>query len=97
MATITPTTERFTAPQSGGGETGDVRVFTWSGISTGDTITGLNEYFGPFTQASVHFSGTFGGATVTLEGSNTGVNGVVLKDFNGNAISATTESAFEFR
>lgn len=46
--------------------------------------------------ASVQFVGTFGGATVILQGSNDGTNWVTLSDVNGTDISATAAGAFDF-
>lgn len=41
---------------------------------------------------SIHVSGTFGGASIALMGSNeaNGTNGVALRDLNGNVIAITS-------
>lgn len=62
-------------------------MVTWSPLATGDTGeplqgTGLSD-------RSVQFTGTFGGATVVLEGSNDGTNWVTLTDPAGVALSFT--------
>lgn len=87
MATITPT--RATAAHN-------VSTVTWTGIATGDTINSdlpgsLDPAFG-----AVQISGTFGGATVTLTGSNDGTTFSTLKDKTGTAISMTSAGAAEF-
>ena len=46
--------------------------------------------------ASVQVGGTFGGATVVLQGSNDGVTYATLKDFQGNNISFTSAGYAEF-
>lgn len=74
----------------------NVEKVLWEGIATGDTITedlpgSLSPAFG-----SVQITGTFGGATVTLTGSNDGTNFVTLKDKAGTAISMTSAGAAEF-
>lgn len=44
----------------------------------------------------VQVIGTFGGATITLRGSNDGTNYFTLKDLQGNDISFTATGAAEF-
>lgn len=46
--------------------------------------------------ASVQVGGTFGGATVTLQGSNDGTTYATLKDLQGNNISFTAAGQAEF-
>ena len=61
----------------------------WTGIAAGDTCTPYlvrNRY--GFV-GSIQISGTFGGATVTLEQSNDGVTYFPATDTLGSAISAT--------
>lgn len=56
----------------------NVAVYTWAALATGDTGTPIS---GPgFADVSVQFGGTFGGATVTFEGSNDGTNYATLVD-----------------
>jgi hypothetical protein len=68
----------------------------WSSIVTGDTI----ESYGITAQAgvagAVQFSGTFGGATIALQGSNDGTTFYTLEDLQGTAISGTAAGYFEF-
>lgn len=45
---------------------------------------------------SVQVTGTFGGATVTMTGSNDGTNYVTLKDVNGNDVSFTAAGLVGF-
>lgn len=66
----------------------EVHIISWSGLLNGDDGTPI-EMPGS-SDRSVHFVGTFGaGGTILLEGSNDGVNYVVLTDPQGNAISKT--------
>ncbi len=80
MATINP------VRSSPGGAASKI---LWEGMATGDTITpDLPSRSEPV--GSVQVTGTFGGATVTLQGSNDGTNYVTLKDLSGADISFTT-------
>lgn len=63
-------------------------IFTWSAIPTGDE--GDAQETIDLADRSVAFTGTFGGATVVLQGSNDGANWFTLTDPFGNAISRTT-------
>lgn len=63
-----------------------VRTAAWV-LATGDT--GVEVGFADFADRSVQVSGTFGGATITLEGSNNGTDWVGLRDPQGVAISFT--------
>lgn len=86
MATVNPVRS---AP--GGGCT---KVF-WEALATGDTIgTDLPARGEPV--GSVQVTGTFGGATVTLTGSNDGTNYVTMKDVYGTAISFTSAGMANF-
>lgn len=67
----------------------------WTGIAAGDTCTPYlvrNRY--GFV-GSVQISGTFGGATVTLEQSNDGTTWFAATDTLGAAISATANEISE--
>lgn len=59
----------------------------WSGIASGDTFTPftLTQQYG--LAASVQVTGTFAGASVTIEVSNDGTNWVATKDVLGTAIA----------
>lgn len=83
MATITAT---ITKVPDGG--VMDVYVVQWPAMGNGDTGTAVAMSGG--SDRSVQIAGTFGGATVVLEGSNDGTNYATLTDPQGNAISKTT-------
>lgn len=57
-------------------------------LATGDV--GLPISLTDFADRSVQVTGTFGGGTVTLEGSNDGTNWKTLRDPQGVALSFTT-------
>jgi hypothetical protein len=67
----------------------------WSGIVTGDTLDPLKVVQSRGFVASVQISGTFGGATVTLQHSNDGTTWVTAKDVRGNDVTATAAAIFE--
>ena len=70
---------------------GESSLISWTGLLNGDD--GAPIQFGAFTDRSIQFVGTFGaGGTIVLEGSNDGVNYVVLTDPQGNNISKTSAS-----
>lgn len=64
-------------------------VITWSGLTTGDTGRPL-EMVG-WADRSVQITGTFGGATLTLQGSNNGSTWNTLTDPQGNEIVLTSQ------
>lgn len=68
----------------------------WADVATGDTIVAyeISEQAG--LAGAVQFAGTFGGATVTLTGSNDGTNFVTLTDQVGTDISVTVAGLIEF-
>lgn len=80
MATITPNTD---------GPISTAKVVNWTGIATGDTINSyaIPEELG--VSGCVQITGTFGGATVSMEVSNDGDTWFVLKDANNAAITVT--------
>jgi hypothetical protein len=83
MATITPTGP--TRLQDGG--VFDVYITTWA---LGNADTGVAVAMASAADRSVQISGTFGAATIVVEGSNDGVTWFTLTDPQGNGISATT-------
>lgn len=83
MATITATSTRVTD----GGVT-DVYLIQWPLMGNADTGTAVQMSGGG--SRSVQIEGTFGGATVVLQGSNDGTNYESLTDPQGNAISKTS-------
>jgi hypothetical protein len=87
MTTITPRLDNTV--------TGVPRVI-WEEAATGDTMNPLTVTQQYGLAASVQVVGTFGGATVSLQVSNDGVNWDLARDVLGNAISLTTTGYFEF-
>jgi hypothetical protein len=72
------------------------RIATWTGETTAGNAT-IPRY-APLTSAaiaSVQIGGTFGGATVVLQGSDDGVTYATLNDTGGTAISTTSAARFE--
>lgn len=65
----------------------DVAVTTWSALLAGDD--GEPVRLAVFSDRSVQVSGTFGGASVTIGGSNDGVTYHALTDTAGDALSVT--------
>jgi hypothetical protein len=63
-------------------------IITWTGLTTGDTGRPL-EMTG-WADRSIQVTGTFGGATVNIEGSNNGTNWSLLTDPQGNNIALTS-------
>ena len=65
-------------------------VSAWK-LGTGQTGAAIQ--MPGYTLKTVQFSGTFGGSTVQLEGSNDGVNYVILRDKGSSSASLATSSA----
>jgi hypothetical protein len=61
-------------------------LVTWNTLTTTDTV-GATVTLPAHSDRSVQISGTFGGTTVTIEGSNDGTNFQTLDDFQGNELS----------
>lgn len=78
MAVITPTVARV-RPGA------DSWLITWAAIGDSDTCTAVQMPTG--SEKSVQIGGTFGAATITISGSNDGVNYIVLTDPQGNNIA----------
>jgi hypothetical protein len=87
MATIIPTTveEQIRAA-----------AYRWTGYSTADTSTPIKVQNMQGLAGSVQVTGTFGGATITLQVSNDGTNYVTLKDSAGTDISLAAAGMREF-
>lgn len=71
----------------------DVYLATWSAMGNADTGTAV-----AMTSAadrSVQVEGTFGSATVTVQGSNDGTNWQTLTDPQGNALTWTSANRLE--
>lgn len=69
---------------------------SWAGLATGDTGAPVSNAGARGAVGSIQFSGTFGGATATLEGSNDGTTWFTLKDTLGNLVSLTAAGLVEF-
>ena len=61
----------------------------------GNADTGTVEETSRLPNKSVTFAGTFGGATVTLEASDDGVNFFTINDIKGNAVSTLVAARFD--
>ena len=86
MATVTPVT---TFPF----ETSlDVAVTTWSSMAASDD--GQAVRLAVYSDRSIQVTGTFGGATVTIGGSNDGVTYFALTDTGGSQL-VLTEAALK--
>lgn len=60
-------------------------LLTWTGITNADT--GASVKYSTPRDKCVQVTGTFGGATITIEGSNDNVNFVTLNDISAVALS----------
>lgn len=87
MATITPTVTRAADPG-----VLDVYATAWA---MGNADTGLPMQMSGASDRSVQASGTFGGATVKLEGSNDGVTYFTLNDPIGTDITGTSAYLYQ--
>lgn len=63
-------------------------ILSWAAIADADTCTAF-DLAGHYAE-SVQIAGTFGGATITITGSNDGTNYKILNDPQGNNLSKTT-------
>ncbi len=88
MATITPTRSSEGVNQT--------ETIVWSGAATGDTINNAKLETISGIMGCVQVTGTFGSATVVLQGSNDASNWVTLKDTTGTAISVTSDGMVDF-
>lgn len=78
-----------TASLTGPLEIGKASIMAQWDMVDADTVGAAAE-FPDQTDAVITITGTFGGATVTVEGSNDGTTFVGLTDPQGNAISKTS-------
>lgn len=58
----------------------------------GNADNGSAVQFGQFPDRTIQAVGTFGGATVTLEGSMDSTTWATLRDFQGNSVTLTDSS-----
>jgi len=63
-------------------------VYTWANLANSDVGEALP--VSALADRSVQVFGTFSAATVTIEGSNDGVNWATLTDLQGNALEIST-------
>jgi hypothetical protein len=64
-------------------------VVTWTGATNGDTFQPVPTEFADYADRGIQVTGTFGGAAVSLQGSNDGVNFSNLSDPQGVTINLT--------
>jgi hypothetical protein len=81
MATVTPTVTDIS-------KDGTVIMITWA--LTSANADGAPAEWCSFADRTATFTGTWGGATAALEGSNDGTNWLPLADVQGTAITATS-------
>jgi hypothetical protein len=84
MATVNPTTTTIEGD-------GSVVKHTWSTLTSTNT-DGAPAKWSQFADRSVQMSGTWGGATVTLQGSNDGLVWFTLGDPQANGIAKTSNA-----
>ena len=82
MATITPVTTRV-KPWA------DTWSVLWETIGNADTGTGVS--MAMMSDRSIQVTGTWGSATVVVQGSNDNVTWLTLSDSQGNALSKTAD------
>jgi len=73
-----------------------LETVTWSTLTENDTAASYEPGSLKPLAGSIQVTGTFGGSTVVLQGSNDNTNFVDLNDTNGTAISLTAAGAAEF-
>lgn len=66
----------------------DVAVTTWASLLSGDD--GEPVRLAVYSDRSIQLSGTFGGASVTIGGSNDGITYHALTDTSGTALTLTS-------
>lgn len=87
MANITPTRTAL--------EFGSESV-VWTGLSTADTAIGVYANKTTGAVGAMQCTGTFGGATITLQGSNDGSNFYAITDPAGNDVVLTADGIIDF-
>lgn len=82
MATVTPAIQSWSPSQG--------KTVLWEACATGDTIEAYNPVGKEAAFATVQAFGTWGGATLVLQGSNDGgTTWAAIDDMNGTAVSFT--------
>jgi hypothetical protein len=87
MATITAARSSIVA---------GIEIITWTNLSTADTATSIIPMGAAGAIGAMMVTGTFGGATITLQGSNDGTNFYAITDPSGNDIAVTAAGLVEF-
>jgi hypothetical protein len=87
MATITPTRNAI--------EYG-TEIVSWTGLSTADTGTAIFANKTSGISGFMQVTGTFGGATIVLQGSNDNTNWVTLKDVTASNLSFSAAGGADF-
>jgi hypothetical protein len=82
MSVISPTISAIKAYEE------NTNIVEWTPVTEADTCAPVE--MPGFTVRSIQIDGTFGGATVTFQGSNNGTTYATLSDPQGNAISKTS-------
>lgn len=72
---------------------GEARDVIWEGLGNADTGTAIQ--LSNFPKKTIDIRGTFGSATVVVQGSMDGTNWVTLNDSGGNALSFTSASGLK--
>lgn len=88
MATITATVSRVT-------DAGVSKVYSAQWLAMGNADTGSSVAMAGARDRSIQVQGTFGSATVTIQGSNDGSNWQTLTDPQGNALTWTSANRLE--
>lgn len=88
MATITATMAKVND-----GGMFDVYLASW--VAMGNADTGTAVAMSGASDRSVQIEGTYGGATVSFQGSNDGTNYQILTDPQGNALTWTSSNRLE--
>lgn len=66
-------------------------VLTFAALSAGDDAAVIGPQYADHSERVVQVTGTWGGTTVTVEGSNDGSTWFTLNDAQGSAISKTVD------
>lgn len=80
-------------------QVGNWRIYTWSDVTEDDTFAAISPRATDraVVAMTAQFSGTFGAATVIMQGSNDDSTFVALDDIEDTAISHTTAGGSELR
>lgn len=87
MATITPVRDSVAV---------NIERITWTDLSTADTATSVLVMCAAPAIGSMQVTGTFGSATITLQGSNDGTNFAAITDLAGNDCALSAAGLVDF-